>query len=196
LLYSAAMKLETMKLDDMTCDAANVRLHSDKNISAIKKSLKRFGQQHPIIVDAEGVIRAGNGRYAAMRELGWKECNVVRTNLKDREATAFAIADNRTAELAGWDLDALDLALQDLAKHEIDLEAIGFTEGDIVQLLGAANYEPFQGASPDESQQLQYAEKIVIAVTDMPTRSKITIAIKALLEKEGWASVASIVGKG
>ena len=120
------MKLERIKLDALTCDPANVRKHDQRNLDAIKGSLQRFGQQHPIIVDAAGVIRAGNGRYMAMRALGWSECDIVRSELTGSEATAFAIADNRTAELATWDDDAL---AQQLAALQIEDEALALATG-------------------------------------------------------------------
>jgi ParB-like chromosome segregation protein Spo0J len=132
------MKLERAKLDALTCDPANVRKHDQRNLDAIKGSLQRFGQQHPIIVDGDGIIRAGNGRYMAMRALGWSECDIVRTALKGAEATAFAIADNRTAELASWDDEALaqQLAALQIEDEELAL-ATGYDESEIESLAGA-----------------------------------------------------------
>jgi len=129
------MKLERAKLDALTCDPANVRKHDQRNLDAIKGSLQRFGQQHPIIVDGDGIIRAGNGRYMAMRALGWSECDIVRTTLKGAEATAFAIADNRTAELASWDDEALaqQLAALQIEDEELAL-ATGYDEKEIAAL--------------------------------------------------------------
>ena len=129
------MKLERAKLDALTCDPANVRKHDQRNLDAIKGSLHRFGQQHPIIVDGDGIIRAGNGRYMAMRALGWSECDIVRTTLKGAEATAFAIADNRTAELASWDDEALaqQLAALQIQDEELAL-ATGYDEKEIATL--------------------------------------------------------------
>jgi len=120
------MKIERITLDALTCDPANARKHDKRNLDAIKGSLQRFGQQHPIIVDAAGVIRAGNGRFMAMRALGWSECDIVRSDLKGSEATAFAIADNRTAELAAWDDDAL---AQQLAALQIEDELLALATG-------------------------------------------------------------------
>ena len=129
------MKLERAKLDALTCDPANVRKHDQRNLDAIKGSLQRFGQQHPIIVDGDGIIRAGNGRYMAMRALGWTECDIVRTALKGAEATAFAIADNRTAELASWDDESLaqQLAALQIEDEELAL-ATGYDEKEIAAL--------------------------------------------------------------
>jgi len=133
---TAAMAVETVPVDSLHLDPANVRKHDERNIDSIRASLSRFGQQHPIIVSPEGVVIAGNGRLQAMRSLGWKECRVVRTDLKGPEAVAFAIADNRTAELAEWDDDALAQTLAALQNDEsIDHLAAGFTDDEIQKII-------------------------------------------------------------
>ena len=129
------MKVETVKIDSLTFDPANVRKHDEKNLAAIKASLNRFGQQKPIVVDANGVVRAGNGTLAAAKALGWKEIRIVRSSLAGSEATAYAIADNRSAELAEWDDDALAQTLAALQIEDDALaEATGFDLGEIEQL--------------------------------------------------------------
>jgi DNA modification methylase len=129
------MKTETVLIDSITFDPANVRRHGEKNLAAIKASLNRFGQQKPIVVDADGVVRAGNGTLAAAKALGWKEIKVVRSTLAGSEATAYAIADNRTAELAEWDDDALAQTLAALQIEDEDLAvATGFDVSDIDRL--------------------------------------------------------------
>ena len=55
------MKTELVKIETLVFDPANARKHGEKNLAAIKSSLQRFGQQKPIVVDANGVVRAGNG---------------------------------------------------------------------------------------------------------------------------------------
>lgn len=72
------MKTETVSIDSLVFDPANVRKHPEKNLATIKASLLRFGQQKPIVVDANGVVRAGNGTLAAAKALGWKEIRIVR----------------------------------------------------------------------------------------------------------------------
>jgi DNA modification methylase len=129
------MKTETVLIDSITFDPANVRRHGEKNLAAIKASLNRFGQQKPIVVDADGVVRAGNGTLAAAKAIGWKEIKVVRSTLAGSEATAYAIADNRTAELAEWDDDALAQTLAALQIEDEDLAvATGFDVSDIDRL--------------------------------------------------------------
>ena len=128
------MQIERVPLNSITPDPANVRLHSDTNLDAIKGSLARFGQQKPIVVDRSGVIRAGNGTYAAAKALGWTEIQVVRTDLEGLEATAFAIADNRTSDLSEFDQPSLGKLLGEL-RAEDALAGVGFSDGDLDALL-------------------------------------------------------------
>ena len=127
------MKLENVPVESLSLDPANTRKHSRKNLDAIKASLRRFGQQKPIVVDAKGIVLAGNGTLTAAKELGWKEINIVRTGLAGIDATAFGIADNRTAELAEWDENLSDV-LQSLSE-EMNLQEIGFSQSDLEKIL-------------------------------------------------------------
>jgi ParB family chromosome partitioning protein len=140
---SGAARIEYVKVADLLHDPANVRRHGEKNLAAIKASLARFGQQKPIVVDADGIVRAGNGTLTAAKALGWDEIAVVRTTLKGAEATAYAIADNRTAELAEWDDDAL---AQQLASIQIEdeelLAATGYDAGELDRLVGGQQFAP------------------------------------------------------
>ena len=131
------MKTESVKIKDLLNDPSNVRKHDERNIDAIKASLKRFGQQKPIVVDVKGIVVAGNGTLDAAKSLGWKEVQVVRTKLEGAEAIAYAVADNRTAELAIWDDDALAQTLAALHTDDsIDELVTGFTEQEIDDLIG------------------------------------------------------------
>ena len=121
------MKIEKCKISDLTHEPSNVRLHGEKNITAIKSSLLRFGQQKPIVCTPEGLVIAGNGTLIAASELGWKEIQVVRTVLKGSDLTAFSIADNRTSELAEWDQEELSKVLSALTIEGIDVGLLGFT---------------------------------------------------------------------
>jgi len=115
------MKTETVPIESISPDPANARSHGERNLEAIRDSLRAFGQQKPIVVDARGIVIAGNGTLEAAKRLGWTEIAIVRTELDPGQATAFGIADNRTAELAEWDdevlrslLDSMDDDLRDI----------------------------------------------------------------------------------
>jgi len=152
---AAPVNIETVPIDSLHFDPSNVRKHDAKNIDAIKASIARFGQQKPIVIDADGVVRAGNGTLSAMRALSFKEIDVVRTPLRGSEATAYAIADNRTAELAEWDDDALAQTLAALQIEDEDLAiATGFDASEIDRLT-----------APDEVIEDEVPEPPVIAIT-------------------------------
>lgn len=112
-------------ISELHADPANVRKHSDKNIKAIEASLKRFGQQKPIVIDSNNIVRAGNGTLQAAINLGWEKIWVSKSKLSPSELTAYAIADNRTAELAEWDMEALE---EQLLAIDDELEKIAFDD--------------------------------------------------------------------
>lgn len=133
------MDVIEIKISDVSPDPGNVRRHSDRNVEAIKASLRRFGQQKPIVVDGHGIVRAGNGTLAAATALGWKTIKAVRTDLTGSEATAYAIADNRTGdpELGStFDRDALADTLAALrAENEALFEATGYGADELAALI-------------------------------------------------------------
>ena len=137
------MQIERIELATLSCDPSNARKHGEQNIATIVASLRRFGQQKPIVIDMSDVVRAGNGTLEAARSLGWTHIDCVRTDLKGSDAIAYAIADNRTAELAEWDDDVLAATLNGLLADDRDLlDAAGFTESDLEELLSVSDFEP------------------------------------------------------
>lgn len=132
-------------IETLIPDPSNARKHSKKNLAAIKGSLARFGQQKPIVISKDKIVIAGNGTLSAAKELGWTEIEVVESKLTGSEITAFAIADNRTGELAEWDLDVLPGALKALGE-EFDLGEIGFDSNDLAKLIKDVK----EGATADD----------------------------------------------
>lgn len=119
-------------IKDLSADPANLRLHGERSIEAIKASLRRFGQQKPIVIDAKGVVVAGNGTFAAAKDLGWSHVLTIRSELAGVERVAYAIADNRTAELSEWDRQGLQ---RTAAEMDADLlEATGWTLDELEQI--------------------------------------------------------------
>ena len=135
---------ERVPIDSITSDKNNARLHDERNLDAIKRSLKEFGQQKPIVVSQDGTVIAGNGTREAAQQLGWESIDIVRTDLKDQKAVAFAIADNRTAELASWDDTAISKALEELKSDEdIDELITGFTKDEIDDIINGNDDNPY-----------------------------------------------------
>ena len=123
-----SLKIESVAVESLVPDPNNARKHSDANLSAIAASLKEFGQRKPIVVTAENVIVAGNGTVEAARVLGITSVDVVRVpkDWSAEQATAFALADNRSAELAEWIPEVLSAQLLELEQAGFDIEALGF----------------------------------------------------------------------
>jgi site-specific DNA-methyltransferase (adenine-specific) len=135
------MNVEVVPIDSISEDPANVRTHPDPNLEAIKGSLRRFGQQKPIVVDKDGVVRAGNGTLKAARALGWPEIQIVRSALAGVDLTAYAIADNRSGELAEWDYEGLADILRALKGEDFPIEELGWAPHELEPLL-AAEWKP------------------------------------------------------
>jgi len=151
------MNLETIQISQLSNDPANVRQHSPRNIEAIKASLRRFGQQIPLVVDAANVVRVGNARLEAMRQLGWTEALVIRSNLSGAELVAYSIADNRTGDPeVGSTFDQTSLAdvLASLRAEDEDLAAAaGYTPEELAALL-AEQQTSAPAAAPAEFPQV------------------------------------------
>jgi hypothetical protein len=121
------MEVERVRIEELKPDPLNNRVHTQRNLDAIKGSLERFGQQKPIVVDKDNLVVAGNGTMLAAKELGWEELDVQRTALGREEAIAYALADNRAAELAEWDSEGLRKQLEE----GMDLEKLGWTPEEL-----------------------------------------------------------------
>jgi hypothetical protein len=130
------MAVEVVAVADLHIDPANVRRHPERNLATIKASLARFGQQKPVVIDANNVVRAGNGTLMAAMDLGWDSLRCVRTGLGGTDAVAYSIADNQSALQAEWDYDALGATLRALQDEDFDLDAVGFTDAEVDALLG------------------------------------------------------------
>lgn len=122
------LQVRTVSVLDLTLDPENARLHGEENLAAIRGSLKRFGQVKPIVVDARNRVLAGNGMLTAAKQLGWSSVEVVcaPADWSADRAMAYALADNRTAELAEWDDRILADQLVELDANGWDVAALGF----------------------------------------------------------------------
>lgn len=125
------MKVQITKL---TLDPKNARKHSQRNLDAIAASLVRFGQRKPLVVH-RGVVLAGNGTLEAARSLGWTEIEVaeVPDDWDMDTAKAYALADNKTAELAEWDESELAKQLLELDDKGWDIHELGFEMPQVIE---------------------------------------------------------------
>ena len=127
------MQLERLKISSLTLDPNNARTHDNTNLEAIAGSLTQFGQRKPIVISQDNTVVAGNGTLTAAKSLGWEEIEAVRVPA-DWDADrikAFALADNRTAELASWDDEVLNQQLAELEEAGFTVSEFGFEVPEI-----------------------------------------------------------------
>jgi len=133
---------------DLNLDPSNARKHGEKNLDAIKASLAKFGQRKPIVVQTPGmIVRAGNGTVTAARALGWTEIAAVVIDDDNATASQFAIADNRTSELADWDDETLAAILDGFDSETREL--LAFDDADMRKLMRGLTPEIVEDEIPD-----------------------------------------------
>jgi DNA modification methylase len=118
----------------LNLDPKNPRLHSQRQVRQIARSMEAFGFNVPILVDSELNVIAGHGRVLACRELGWTEVpTILLEHLNDGQKRAFMLADNKLTETSVWDDRLLAEQLKDLSVLDLDfsIEATGFEMGEI-----------------------------------------------------------------
>ena len=137
----AVSQIQQTPIGQLRPHPANAHTHSKKQIALIARSIEQFGFIVPIVVDENGVILAGHGRWLAAKKRGLKFVSaVVASGLSDAEQRAYVLADNRLTEKAGWDRPALAMELQLLApllaEAGLDIELTGFETSEIDALMG------------------------------------------------------------
>lgn len=107
------------------CPYENNPRFNDDAVDAVAASIQEFGFKVPIVLDSEGVIVAGHTRWKAALKLQLEEVPcVVADDLTPEQVKAFRLADNKVAELADWNEEALAKELEGIA--DIDMSAFGF----------------------------------------------------------------------
>lgn len=160
-------------IESLKADPKNTRTHDEANLKAIEASLLKFGQVSPIVVNSRNnQVVVGNGRLIAATRLGWTHIAVVRKTLTPAEQRALSIADNRTAELADWDMERLESELASFEEEDSEL----FGDLLLAELTGAV-------ATDDEAEEVDVPESWqVVVVCSSETEQK---ALYERLKTEG-----------
>jgi len=118
----------------------NARKHGDKQIAQLARAIAEFGFAAPILVDETGTILAGHARLEAAKRLSMTTVpTLCISGLTAAQKRAYAIADNRLAELAGWDEGVLRLEFADLIDLGFEVDKTGFEIGEIDLLITDSN---------------------------------------------------------
>lgn len=112
----------------------NAKKHPKKQIEQIANSINAFGMNQPIVVDKEGVIIVGHGRYEALKHLGWSDDQINEhvkvLDIPASKAMAYRLADNKLNE-SDWDMELVIEELRELSSEELDLT--GFDKDLIIE---------------------------------------------------------------
>jgi len=112
----------------------NAKKHPKKQVEQVAASIKEFGMNQPIVVDKQGVIIVGHGRYEAMKHLGWSEEEILKhakvVELTEDQAKSYRLADNKLNE-SDWDMSLVIEELKGLTPELLDLT--GFEKDLIIE---------------------------------------------------------------
>jgi DNA modification methylase len=132
-------KIEYVAIAALKPYPRNARTHSKRQIEQIAASIRQFGFVNPVLVSDDLTIIAGHGRVEAAKLIGMTHVPVIRLSHLDQTGVrAYIIADNRLAEMAGWDPEILAIELRDLIELEFEVELVGFAPAEIDLILSAA----------------------------------------------------------
>lgn len=128
--------VEHWDIDKLKPYENNARTHSFQQILEIAASIVEFGFTNPILIDPDGGIFAGHGRFEAARHLEMKKVPVIiLAGLSEIQKRAYILADNKLALNAGWNETLLKQELLALDAAEFDLKAIGFSDKELQEIV-------------------------------------------------------------
>lgn len=132
-----------VEIAKLTPDPRNARAHDERNLRAVEESFREHGQVKPIVVQLKSddgkamVIRAGNASTEVASRMGWTHIAAVVLDVPDKEAKAYALRDNRSADLAEWDLPNLGAELRELKEAGVDVSTLGWEPFEYEPLMEA-----------------------------------------------------------
>jgi hypothetical protein len=166
----------------------NAREHGRKQIEKLKRSIERFGFVTPLVIDDTNQLLGGHGRLEAAEQLGYEVVPVVRaSHLSESDKRAFALADNRLAELATWNQGAIRRELSFLSDLDVDFDfaAIGFDTAEVDFIIEGEN------EAGDRADTLPHAADLppVTTVGDLWQLGKHRLYCGSALEKLSYDAV-------
>jgi DNA modification methylase len=146
---TSELSISYQPVSNLKSNPANARTHSKHQVRQITNSIKQFGFTNAILVDKDNMVIAGHGRLEAAKVLRIAQVpTVLLENLSPDQLRAYALADNRLAEKAGWDPSILAIELQHLTiDADFDATITGFEIPEIDLILSA----PSDKSDPHDS---------------------------------------------
>ena len=149
-LGSNSLHLVEVELGHLHLPERELRKHSTEQIRKIARSIEQFGWVSPILISAGREVIAGAARVKAARSLGISTAPALQVDhLSAEQVRLYRIADNRLAEEADWNQDALRLEIGELIELDLNIELTGFATGEIDVLLDLDEPADEPPADPD-----------------------------------------------
>lgn len=194
------LRPQLVALDELRPHPRNPRKGDE---AKIRESLRRFGQQRPVLALPDGTLVAGHHVWRAARSEGWTHIAVVRSDLAAEEVDAYLLADNRLADLGLYD-DAMLAELLAPFAEAGTLEGIGYSPADVEELLAfldePAPVEPADPQRPSATgpHERPYAtgEAVlfrIVLVYDEATYQRVVERLDAIMDAHGLDSHSAAV---
>ena len=120
-------RVQEVSLDMLRPYERNAKIHDEKQVEQIARSIQEFGFLNPCLIDKDHNIIAGHGRVLAAQKLGLHSVPCIYIEgLTPEQRRAYILADNRLTELGGWDRETVNLELSELNDLDFDVSLTGF----------------------------------------------------------------------
>lgn len=175
------MKIETLKITDVTPLENNPRFHPEKQIAELTRSIEQFGQYRPIVIDENNTILAGNGLHTALTLAGYTTIEAYRVvGLTEQQKTKLILADNKTGEMSLDDFEVVEELLKTLDDFEVPgydadlIRDLVADEATVLQMAEQYGYideetrEEYLAASPQQRAQLDESNEAAQATIGNP----------------------------
>ena len=148
------MKIAEIPINEVTPYVNNPREIESNVVTAIAKSIQKYGFRQPLVVDQDGTVIVGHGRLLAARKLGMKTVPAEVVDMNTDEARAYRIDDNRIGEMAKWDVPKLVDEIDDLPEDFL----IGWDQSEIEDII-ASMLDDEDFAAGDNAREYDYEER-------------------------------------
>lgn len=157
------LKIINKNIDDIKEYENNAKEHPDWQIEQIANSIKEFGFNDPIAINADNQIIEGHGRLLAAKQLGLTEIPcIVLDGLTEVQERAYIIAHNKTTMNTDFDLDRLQYELNALKVEDFDLSLTGFSDDEIDSILNSSNLLLDKYGDVEEEQKGNLIKKFIV----------------------------------
>jgi len=172
---------------DLSPWPSNARTHSKKQLVKLKASIQKFGFTAPVLIDGQNTILSGHGRIEAAIELGLETIPTrVIAGLTETQKRAYVLADNKLAQLSGWDQDMLKSEMEILIQNDFSIDSTGFSTAEVDLMFDEGISS---GSSDDEILEDDVSEEVITKPGDLWKLGDHLLLCGDALEADSYATL-------